>query len=53
MTIESKNGGGPMQIKGNWGAIFARVGDGWKTRMVVINGPPPAPAEVPRSRADV
>jgi len=45
MTIQGKNGGGPMQIKGNWGAIFVRERDGWKARMVVINGPPPEPAQ--------
>src|SRR5271165_347840 len=45
MTIQGKNGGGPMQIKGNWGAIFVRERDGWKARVVVINGPPPEPAQ--------
>ena len=37
MTIQSKNGGSPMQIKGNWKDIFVRDGDGWKARMVVSN----------------
>jgi uncharacterized protein (TIGR02246 family) len=41
MTIQSKNAGSPMQIKGNWGAIFARDGDGWKGRMIVTNNAPP------------
>ena len=30
MTIQSKNGGSPMQIKGNWLDILVRDGDGWK-----------------------
>ena len=43
MTIQSKNGGSPMQIKGNWGDIFVRDGNGWKARMVVANNAPPPP----------
>ena len=43
MTIQSKNGGSPMQIKGHWGDIFVRDGNGWKARMVVANNAPPPP----------
>ena len=47
MTIQSKNGGSPMQIKGNWLDIFVRDGDGWKARAIVTNNaaPPPEPAK--------
>jgi uncharacterized protein (TIGR02246 family) len=47
MTIQSKNGGNPMQIKGNWGTFLVRDGDGWKARMIVTNNaaPPPEPAK--------
>jgi len=47
MTLQSKNGGSPMQIKGNWLDIFLRDGDGWKARAILTNNaaPPPEPAK--------
>jgi hypothetical protein len=36
MTIQGQNGG-PIQLKGYWGDIFAREGDAWKARMVTTN----------------
>lgn len=47
MTLQSKNGGSPMQIKGNSLNIFVRDGDGWKARAILSNNaaPPPEPAK--------
>ena len=47
MTIQSKNGGSPMQIKGNWLDIFVRDGDSWKAQSILTNNaaPPPEPAK--------
>ena len=47
MTIQSKNGGSPMQIKGNSLNIFVRDGDSWKARAILTNNaaPPPEPAK--------
>jgi uncharacterized protein (TIGR02246 family) len=43
MTIQSKNGGGPMQIKGNSLNIFVRDGDSWKARAILTNNAALAP----------
>src|SRR6516225_4553944 len=47
MTMQSKNGGSPMQIKGNSLNIFVRDGDSWKARAILTNNaaPPPEPAK--------
>jgi uncharacterized protein (TIGR02246 family) len=47
MTIQSKNGGSPMQIKGNSLNIFVPDGDTWKARAILTNNaaPPPEPAK--------
>ncbi len=42
VTIQGQSGG-PIQLKGYWGAIKAREGDTWKTRMGCYNITP-APA---------
>ena len=47
MTIQSKNGGSPMQIKGNSLNIFVPDGDSWKALAILTNNaaPPPEPAK--------
>jgi uncharacterized protein (TIGR02246 family) len=39
VTIQGQSGG-PIQIKGYWGATKAREGDTWKTRLDVYNVTP-------------
>ena len=40
--------GGPIQLKGYWGAINVREGDTWKIRMLTFNvTPPPAATSSP------
>jgi hypothetical protein len=43
-TLQGKSGG-PIQLKGYWGAINAREGDTWKIRMLTFNVTPPPAAE--------
>jgi ketosteroid isomerase-like protein len=41
-TLQGKSGG-PLQLKGYWGAVNVREGDTWKIRMLTFNvSPPPA-----------
>jgi ketosteroid isomerase-like protein len=43
-TLQGKSGG-PIQLKGYWGAINVREGDTWKIRMLTFNVTPPPAAE--------
>jgi ketosteroid isomerase-like protein len=43
-TLQGKSGG-PIQLKGYWGAINVREGDTWKIRMLTFNVTPPPTAE--------
>ena len=43
-TLQGKSGG-PIQLKGCWGAINVREGDTWKIRMLTFNVTPPPPAQ--------
>ena len=42
ITIQGQNG--PMSFHGYWGAVKAREGDTWKTRLDLSNTAPPPPA---------
>jgi ketosteroid isomerase-like protein len=43
-TLQGKSGG-PIQLKGYWGAINVREGDTWKIRILTFNVTPPPAAE--------
>jgi uncharacterized protein (TIGR02246 family) len=43
-TLQGKSGG-PIQLKGHFGAINVREGDTWKIRMLTFNVTPPPAAE--------
>jgi ketosteroid isomerase-like protein len=43
-TLQGKSGG-PIQLKGYWGAINVREGDTWRIRMQTFNVTPPPTAE--------
>src|SRR6516164_11480343 len=43
MTVQSKDGGSPMQIKGNWLDIFVREADGWRAQVILTNNAAPSP----------
>jgi ketosteroid isomerase-like protein len=46
-TLQGKSGG-PIQLKGYWGAINVREGETWKIRMLTFNvTPPPAATQSP------
>jgi ketosteroid isomerase-like protein len=45
-TLQGKSGG-PIQLKGYWGAINVREGDTWKIRMLTFNVTPATPATAP------
>jgi len=48
-TLQGK-GSGPLQLKGHFGAINVREGEGWKIRMLTFNVTPP-PAAMPSPTA--
>jgi uncharacterized protein (TIGR02246 family) len=57
LTVQGQNG--PMQVHGYWGAVKAREGDTWKTRLDVSNTAPrpaatgtgtPSPTATPSSK---
>ena len=43
-TLQGKSGG-PIQLKGYWGAVNVREGKTWKIRMLIFNVTPPPAGE--------